>query len=106
VTRRKPATTNCSHVTKTRSPIMPPNSGSRPAAIPDERSGSRGRTFHSARPLVPARSCTAQAAMPPRYRGIADPSRALNQFPTAAPEPVGRYRRNPGAPTTRSWPTL
>jgi hypothetical protein len=38
----------------------PPNSGSRSAAIPSERSGSRGRIFHSARRLVPAPSCAAR----------------------------------------------
>ena len=51
--RRKPAMTNCSRVIKTRSPIMPPNSGSRSAAIPSERSRSRGRIFHSARSSCP-----------------------------------------------------
>jgi tetratricopeptide (TPR) repeat protein len=48
--RRKPATTKCSCVTKTRSPIMPPSSGSRSAAIASEPSASRARTSHSARP--------------------------------------------------------
>ena len=63
VARRKPAMTNCSRVTTTRSPIMPPNSGSRSAAITSERSGSLGTISHSARPLVLARSCAARAAI-------------------------------------------
>jgi hypothetical protein len=54
--------TSCSRVTRMRSPIMLPSSGSRSAAIPSEHSGSPGRISHSARPLVPGRSWADRAA--------------------------------------------
>ena len=57
---RKPATTNCSRVTRMRSPTMPPNSGSPSAAIASERSASRATTSHSDRPLGPGCSCVAR----------------------------------------------
>ena len=60
--RAETRTRNCSHVTRMRSPIMPPSSGSRSEAIPTERCGSHGRTSHSARPRVPTRSCAGRAA--------------------------------------------
>ena len=64
VTRPKPAMTSCSRATDTRSPIMPPSSGSRSVAIPSGRFRSPGRISHSVRPLVPARSCAAREPPP------------------------------------------